>query len=250
MICRIGFLLLVPLLFISLKGIAQKDVTHQRQAWYGYYLNLTTSRLSSLQFEAMERRFLKNWKSHQFFTRAHYHHALGDKGWEYSAGFCLFFSRSNDPESINRLAVPELRPHIEFAYGQQLKYFRIDHRYRAEARYFHGVNEDRTALDDGYSFSNFRFRYRIQATFRLLQLDESRSVRFRINDELHVNAGTKVLINIFDQNRVNAAVAVDLSKGLAIDIGWMSWFQQVADGRFYNRQNFIVNIIQTLDLSK
>jgi hypothetical protein len=229
---------------------AQKEVTHQRQAWYGYYLNLITSDRSSIQFEAMERRFLKDWKNHQTLVRAHYHQAIGDAGWEFSAGGCMFFTRPNDPESSNRLAVPELRPHVEFAYRQQLTRFRIDHRYRAEARYFHNLNENRTELEEGYSFGNFRFRYRIQATFRLFRLNENRSVRFRINDELHVNAGSKVLINLFDQNRVNAAVAVDLSKGLSIDVGWMNWFQQVANGRFYNRQNFIVNIIQTLDISK
>lgn len=242
------FLVIFLVLFHVSHVQAQKQVINQRMAWYGYFLNLLTAPRSSLQLEMAERRFLPSWNAHQTFFRAHFHQAIGQNGWEASLGGCLFLTRPNDPESSNRLAVPELRPHVEMASKQQMARWRIDHRYRLEARFFHTTNVQRTELENGYVFGSFRFRYRIQATCNLFRIDSVRFARFRINDELHINLGRNIVTNVFDQNRFSMVLSVDVTKSLAVDLGWMNWFQQIPDRSFYNRQNFIVNMVQTLNL--
>ncbi len=134
--------------------------------------------------------------------------------------------------------VPELRPHVELAYRQRLKRINIDQRYRMEARFFHQTNAARTELEDGYAFNNFRFRWRIQGAVPLWKIDNKRSLRVRVSNELHVNLGRKIQINVFDQNRIYGGFSVDFLPNLSFDVGYMNWFQQKPDGNFLTETYF------------
>ena len=136
----------------------QKSTTNQNLIWYGLFTTIKINKNWYFQNEFQERHYINPTAQHQFLIRSHLHRLLGNSGWETSAGICLFLQNPNDPNATVTLTVPELRPHAEFAYKQKLDKVNIDHKYRAEARFFHSTNQARTELEDDFEFGNFRFR--------------------------------------------------------------------------------------------
>ena len=161
-----------------------------------------------------------------------------------------FYKIQTTPNAIVKLTVPELRPHVEFAYKQKLDKVTLDHKYRAEARFFHSTNQARTELEDGFEFGNFRFRYRLQATIPLLKVDESRTLEFKISDEININAGNKISKNVFDQNRIFVGINYDLLTNLNFEVGYLNWFQQRPNGDFYNRNIIRFSVFHEISLKE
>ena len=221
----IFFLIILPLF-----AICQKNIQHQRLVWYGYFQKVDLNDKWYIESEIQERHFVEPVAQHQLLLRSHLHRKL-NSDWEVSAGFCTFFQNSNDPNSVVNLTVPELRPHIEFGYKQETRKLKIEHRYRTEFRFYHDVNPERTQLEDGYNFGNIRFRYRIQAVAPVYK----DKLKVKISNELHINAGEKIVKNVFDQNRLYAGLSYPASDNLSIDLGYMKWFQQRSDGSFFDR---------------
>ena len=92
-----------------------------------------------------------------------------------------------------------------------------------------------TELVDGFEFANYRFRYRIQAAVPLLKMADKRSIKFKIGNEILVNLGSNININVFDQNRVSAAMNYDILNNLSVEVGYLNWFQELPNGTFFNR---------------
>lgn len=229
---------------------AQESVTKQTLAWYSALKHLQINERWSWQTDMGERIYIDPFAQHQMLIRTHAHYHFGKSGWEVSAGFCVFGQSPNEPITKQRLMVPELRPHIEVAYKNRLKHFTLDHRFRAEARFFHGTNSFRTELADGFSFGNFRFRYRITTTIPILHIDEHRSFKMKIGDEVMVNAGAKIAKNIFDQNRLFVALSIDVLPQLSIDAGYLNWYQMRENGAFFNRHIITLATQYTIRLKK
>lgn len=214
--------------------IAQKDVTHQQLVWYAYFLTLPVDENWSIVAEIQERHFVHPFAQHQLSLRTHVHRKLGKSGWESSAGFAMFFQSPNNPQSEDDLVVPELRPHVEMAYKQKLNKLTLDHRYRAEARYFHNLNLEETQLTDGYLFKSFRFRYRIMASYPIWKINENQSLKLMVGDELMVEAGKRVK-NTFDQNRLIFGLGLEVSPRLNLEVSYQKWINQRPNGGYYNR---------------
>lgn len=224
------------LLFAHVTTIcAQKNITKQTLGWYSALICLQINERWSWQTDMSERIYIDPFAQHQMLIRTHLHHHFVKSGWEISAGFCAFGQNPNDPTAKYRLMVPELRPHIEVAYKNRLKPFMLDHRLRAEARFFYGTNLSRSELAGGFHFGNFRFRYRLLATIPILHIDAHRSFKMKIGDEVMVNAGRKINKNIFDQNRIFVALSIDILPELSIDAGYLNWYQMRENGDFFNR---------------
>lgn len=237
---------------ISFKiGHAQesKSITHQNLIWYGYFNTLHFSDKLFLTTEFQERHFISPIVQSQFVTRTHLHFQL-NSGWDAAAGMCLFLQGTNDPFKTS-ITVPELRPHVEFNYKQKLNKLTFEHRYKIESRFFHNVNSDRTELEDGYFFGNFRFRYRIQATIPFATFKNGGKVKLKVSDEIHINAGHSIVLNTFDQNRIYFGINTDITKNLSFEIGYLNWFQKrITDADYYNRHILRFTFSQRLNLSK
>ena len=232
-------LLFILLLFTFVNANGQKNIINQSLVWYSYFQTLQFNDELSLHSEIVERRFTNPDVQHQFLIRTHLHRQLGKSGWEGSVGMCLFFQNPNNPEAAVKLTVPELRPHIQMTYKQLLKNITLEHRYRLEARFFHNTNLPKTELEDGYDFGNLRFRYRLQATIPIVKLGIDKALKLKVADEIYANIGSKIGINVFDQNRIYIGANVDVLANVAVEIGYMNWFQEKVDATFYNR-----NILQ------
>ena len=229
-------------------SFAQKTVTEQDLVWYSLVSTFNMSENWYFQNELHERHFISPNVQHQSLIRAHIHRKLGMSGWESSVGACYFLQNSNDPYSKINLTIPEFRPHFELAYKQKLDHLSFDHRYQVEARYFHNLDQTKTELDDGFSFGNYRFRYRLQATLPIYKISENRSLKIKVSDEIFINTGSSIVKNPFDQNRVYAGLNYDLLPNLGIEVGYLNWFQQTQSGSFYDRDIFRFVIFHSISL--
>lgn len=227
------YFIILSMIFNNLCG--QKSTTNQNLIWYGLFTKIEINKKCYFENEFQERHFIKPTSQHQFLMRSHLHRIWGKSGWETSMGMCLFLQNPNDPYANVKLTVPEFRPHLEYAYQQNLDKVTFDHRYRVEARFFHGTDQFRTELEDGFEFGQFRFRYRFQALIPLLKVVESKSLKFKISNEIHINAGNKITKNVFEQNRMYAGINYQFSPTLGLEFGYLNWFQQRPNGDFYNR---------------
>jgi hypothetical protein len=223
-------LILLFFAIIPLLAFSQKNIENQSLVWYGYFQKIELNKKWYIETEVQERHFINPTVQHQLLIRPHLHRILGN-GWEVSTGGCLFLQNPNDPKAVNKLTVPELRPHVEFTYNQKLKYFDLDYRYRTELRFYRNTDADRTFLEDGYEFSNIRFRYRVQATVPIYK----KNLKIKTSNELHINAGNKITKNVFEQNRLYVGLSYTSSPSLTTDIGYMNWFQQRSDGNYFSR---------------
>lgn len=214
---------------------AQKQVEHQQLIWYAYFNTIKFDTVWSLTTELQERRFINPGAQHQFLIQTHVHRQLG-AGWDVAAGVCFFLQNPNDPESDLQLTVPEIRPHLEFNLRQKIKLLRIEHRYKMEARFFHHTDSGFTELEEGYTYGNLRFRYRLQFLLPIIKFNETQSLKLKAGDEILFNVGEKIVSNFFDQNRFFIGLHMILSPTITLETGYMNWFQEQKSGvDYYNR---------------
>jgi len=241
---------MLAMLGLSTAAMAQRSVTHQSLLWYGYTVALKFNSLWYWHTEVQERHFVDPFAQHQMLVRSHLHRRLGQRGWEVSAGLCYFLQSPNDPKALVRLAVPELRPHVELAMRHTVGWLTLDHRFRTEARFYHGTDAALSVLEDGFAFSNYRLRYRLQLSVPILQWDEQRALRAKLGDEIHLNAGQRIPVNIFEQNRVSAGLSIDVLPNLSVDVGYLNWYQLRSTGAYYNRNILSFTVLHEVDLAR
>jgi hypothetical protein len=225
--------ILLPIFLLPFLCYSQKQITNQSLVWYGLFQTVELNEKWYIKTKIQERHFIKPIAQHQFVLRSHLHYLIPNTNWNISGGLCYFLQSSNVPE-VKSINMPELRPHIELANSQKLKFFSLNHRYKFEARYFHETNEDRTQLDEGYSFSNYRLRYQLQATIPMLKMNNNMKLKSKISNEIFLNAGKNVT-NVFDQNRVYLGFSLDTKHNLTFDLGYLNWFQQKNNKNFVSR---------------
>lgn len=215
---------LLSIYSIFLQAQETKTINNQNMVWYAYYNTLQFSEKTYLTSELQERHFANPIEQHQIVFRTHLHQEI-NKTNDVSAGFAFFFHGKADPEQTKTATVPEFRPHFEYILKQPFNKFTLAHRYRTELRYFHNTTADRTELTNGYTFSNFRLRYQIQFSSKIGQIN-NRPVHLRLAEEIMLNAGTKVVNNIFDNNNLYAGVSFGITPNTQLELGILKRFQQ------------------------
>lgn len=238
--------------FIPGKIFAQKQKINQSLIWYAYYNNLKFSSKFRLQTDIQERQFILpvGAQSTYLFRTILYYNLGGN--WEVGAGPAVFFNNTSDIPSANKLSVPELRPTIDFLNRQSIGDLKISHAYRFEFRFQHNVDSTKTNLDDGFTFSNYRFRYKLGLEYPLVKNKDKKTIlSARVSDEILLNLGNKIAANTFDQNRVYAGLACKVSPSFSVELGYMNWFQELKDGKsFYNRDIYRIAVTQNIELHK
>lgn len=236
------------ILIFSSHLIAQKRIENQKLIWYGYYNQLKWNDKWSLNSEIQERHFYNPVAQHQLVFRSNLDRVIkGD--WNISAGMTLFLQSPNDPNSDSNLMVPELRLDIGFSNKQKIGLLTISHRYKAEARFFHDVANER--LVGGFRFSNFRFRYQLGLDFPLWKEETKEKLLLRLKDEIMFNAGRKIVENTFDQNRIYLGLNYKINANCAIEVGYLNWFQQQKNGiDFYDRDIIRFSVFHIIHLKR
>ena len=229
------FLMIIMILTAS-SVLAQKTITKQNLIWYAYIQNLKINDRFSIQTDIQERYFIAPAKQGQFLIRSAFKTIIASN-WDFGAGIA-FFLTNTDPSVDYTLETPEVRPHIEFNNKQTLKHVSISHRYRLEARVFHNISG--SELVKGFGFGNMRFRYQFGVDFPLNKPKENKNtVKLRLAEEMMLNFGSKIKYNLFDQNRVYATLQYAPVPSVAIEVGYLNWFQQRSSGNKYFSRNIL-----------
>ena len=219
---------------------AQKKVTNQDLLWYGYYLTAKIGDKTEFLGEIQERHYINPSAQHQLIFRGNIRYKL-IRTWKVSGGMTYFLQSPNDPKSDSYVIVPELRPDIGIETKQKFNHFSLSHRFKAEARFFHNVDSENDRLERGYSFGNFRFRYQFGIDVPIAKfenLNKSELV-LKLRDEVMLNAGPAIDENTFDQNRISGSVYYKLNKNIALELGYMNWYQRRATGHSYYDRDII-----------
>lgn len=250
MLRRVIFVATLALCMFAYNCInAQKSVLQQQQLWYAYYNTLVFNKHWQLLTDVQERHFINPTQQHQFLMRSHLQYRTPN-GWGIGAGGALFIVGNPLPGGEINLMVPELRPHVEFNHKTNSGSWGISHRYRFEARFFHNtaVNE----LTEGYTFGNFRVRYRLGVELPVsVVLPAAKLFKFKFANEIHFNFGKNITYNTFDQNRINLGLAYDLLPDvLTLETGYLNWFQQRTLGdAYFMRHILYLSVQQKINLA-
>jgi len=147
----------------------------------------------------------------------------------------------------------EHRAWQQFVVSTKFSKVALQHRYRLEQRWVEkwkkGDEDDWTR--DGFSYSN-RIRYRLLATIPLNRaVMEKGTVFAALSDELFVQFGENIRFNIFDQNRIVAAVGYQFSPRGNVQLGYLNQFVLKSNGvNMENNHTLTVGLICNGSFSK
>jgi hypothetical protein len=135
------------------------------------------------------------------------------------------------------VALPEYRPWMQLQWNQNYDRLRLMQWVRIDQR------NKSIALNDSMrseSFSQiYRVRMNIMLQWPLIKKPGDSGALFAIlNNELMINVGKQVGMNIFDQNRFFAGFGYQLHRNHWIQLGYMNMFIQNPDG--FSRRNIHV----------
>ena len=240
----VGFIVLQA---VGYKTIAQqKEVTRQTLYWTRYYNQLNFHPRWAWHNEIDNRRFLQSNTQHHLIMHSHLHYKVLPNV-DIAAGFTYSRQSPQSPDATVHLVVPELRPFQEInlttPFGKRLV---LAQRLRVDERFIHRNNGKQ--LLDGYDF-NFRIRLRAQAIVSLSKQSTDHNTYLKIANELMVNAGKNITLNQFDQNRIYVGLEQNLGKKLAVELGYLHWYQQRSSGyQFFNRDITRVTIYHRINI--
>jgi len=154
---------------------------------------------------------------------------------ELGSGFAYFNVASQDTDIDLGFNKPEYRGQQDITLKQNLGKINLNHRYQIEERFFQ--NFDSQGLTNGTTFA-MRFRYKLQGDYVFWE-KEKQFLKAVISDEMMINAGSKIVKNTFDQNRIYAGIQFGVNSNLAIEMGYLNSFQQRSTGVDYFNRNIV-----------
>lgn len=183
-----------------------KQVGHGDQQWLQYYTELALNDNFTLLTDGGYRWQNGFADQSQYIIRS----ALAfqpDPNFHLAAGFA-FLGFYSDGE----VDKTEIRPYQELLFNSSFGKVKFQHRLRAEQRIFNYKDSRETAF-------NHRFRYRIMLEVPLLSFSSNeKTVSFNIGDEVLVNAGKRIVYNIFDHNRLLIGPSLKFSDQVSISM--------------------------------
>jgi hypothetical protein len=242
---------ITPILFMFIGcffsfGQTEKNVDHQSLLWTRYYNQLTINDKWSLHSEFDNRIFTNPVEQNLYVIRVQGRYKINDN-LETGAGFTYFSVATQDPQATTDFNTPEYRGQQDITWKQNLGKITLNQRFQIEERFIHEANK--VELLPGTTFS-WRFRYRMQGDYTFWKA-ENRFLKAILSDEILINAGKSITKNIFDQNRVYAALQYGANKNIVLELGYLNSFQQRASGiDYFNRDIIRFSFIHKIKLNK
>ncbi|WP_159085959.1 DUF2490 domain-containing protein [Flavobacterium faecale] len=140
--------------------------------------------------------------------------------------------------------------------------FSFDSRFRLEQRYSQSFKNFGTGLtnnylryddpEEGYWKLRHRARYRFRVQVPLTSAKmEDNTLFLAVADEIFVNVGERVGANVFDQNRLSAALGWRFNKQSNIQVGYLNQFSEKGDGiSRENNHTITVGYTHNIDFTK
>nr|WP_315147832.1 DUF2490 domain-containing protein [uncultured Flavobacterium sp.] len=212
----------------------EKNIDHQSLLWTRYYNILTLNNKWSLHSEFDNRIFLNPVEHNLFLVRMLSRYKINSNV-VIGAGLVYFSVDTQVPEQTFNFDIPEYRAQQDITWKQALGKILVSNRFQVEERFFHNANKE--GLIPGTTFF-WRFRYRLQGEYDFWK-KENQYLKAIVYDELMVNGGKNVIKNTFDQNRIYGAFQYGITKNIALELGYLSSFQQRASGVDYFDRDII-----------
>ena len=226
-------LLLLALLPALLPLRAQeRTLTQQGVYWLRYANTLVLSPDWSVFSEVEDRRYMSNNRQHQWLLPRVTGYYSGVSGLKLGLG-ATYFRQALPHDGATEVAVvnPEWRPHADVIQTPRTGRVRWTNRLRVEGRFF-GKESNGDEIGRVWTY-NTRFRWLLQAAVPLTSSDANVSVKAKVFDEVMVQFGTNVGVNVFDQNRIGGGIGVGLSPAITLDADYFWWYQQRSTGFDY-----------------
>ncbi|MEJ7692894.1 DUF2490 domain-containing protein [Daejeonella sp.] len=226
------------LLFLSINLLgqtAEKKIINQSFSILSYSNIVGISAKFSLLNDIQERSFLVPIKQSQFFIRSQVNYSFLEN-WNVAVGAAYYLTSPNDPNSLSKLVVPEIRLNQDLIYKQKYKTFGLGHRFRSEERFINKSIND--SLIEGFKFRE-RLSYSISFEYYLIKKQPIHNITIKASDGVSVYTTKK-----FDQNRFYGGLNYQIEKSISLELGYIKIIQQLnSGGRYYNRDmvSFIVN---------
>jgi len=217
-----------------LQAQTEKNIDHQSLLWTRYYNILTLNNKWSLHSEFDNRIFINPVEQNLYAIRIHSRYKINND-LDLGAGMAYFSVSTQVPEVTFDFNVPEYRTQQDITWRQALGKILVSNRFQVEERFFHNANKE--GLIPGTTFF-WRFRYRLQGEYDFWK-KENQYLKAIVYDELMVNGGKNVIKNTFDQNRIYGAFQYGITKNIALELGYLSSFQQRASGVDYFDRDII-----------
>ena len=240
---------LIMLLLIHAAATAQtKSTEHFNRIWLGYFNQTRFSNQWGLWTD-LQLRTIDNFVDNlsQGIVRVGLTYYVTD-----ATKLTLGYAYVNDFPADNHknISVPEHRPwqqvqwHTKYGKNRMMQWIRLEERFRHKV-----LNDD--DLASGYNF-NFRLRYNLWYEVPLIKDGAlPRSLSLIANDEVHINFGSQVVYNYFDQNRFFLGLKYQTSPHSNLQFGYMNVFQQLSAGNKYRSVDALrVFFFQNVDLRK
>lgn len=212
----------------------EKNVDHQSLLWTRYYNQLELNDKWSIHSEFDNRVFINPNVQNLFVIRVQGRYKISDQV-VLGSGFAYFNVATQDPDIDSGFNKPEYRLQQDLTWKQNLGKINLNQRFQIEERFFQDF--DTQGLKSGTTFA-MRFRYRLQGDYTFWK-KEKQFLKTLIYDEIMINAGSKIVKNTFDQNRIYAGLQYGVNSDLAIEMGYMNSFQQRVSGVDYYDRNII-----------
>lgn len=221
-----------------------RDLEVREQLWIGYF-NQTRLTARSGIWSDLHLRLTNDFVKDLSLSilRLGYTYYLADNV-RLTAGYSFVTQYSTVTQDI-----PEHRPWQQVQWTDKRARFSMAQYLRVEERF-----RRKTAageLIDGHNF-NWRFRYQMALTIPLKGTVVAPGIPFLfISDEIMINAGDKILINTFDQNRFFIGPGFQFKPGLNAHLGYLYVYQQLPEvNKFVAIHGIRLFVFQQLDLRR
>ncbi len=232
--------------FVFCSTYAQdRSVSQGNLQWFQYYSQIKLNEKWFLQTDGGYRWNDGFEEQTQYIVRTGAKYAINKK-YGVGAGFAHlgFYADQN-------LVRIEFRPYQELSMNSSFGALGIDHRLRAEERFFKSVENGN---DQAASAFGLRFRYLIMASIPICKLSKTKpdqKLLLNVGNEVFIQLGSDGNETIFDQNRFLISPALQFNQNLAVSLTYNNQVAATTTANHYNHTHIIwVKVRHKIDAKK
>lgn len=237
-------------LLSTLSAQSVRAVSNNTNTWFMYFGSHKLSDKWGLHLEAQVRRSEFLAQSQQLLARVGVNYHFSPQVFA-TVGYCFVETEPYGKLPV-RSSFPENRLWEQLQLRHQVGSFEWISRFRLEQRYVQVPVLKGTiyAAGDAIYTNRFRILNRFSIPFKGKTIVD-KSFYLSIFDEIMVNFGEKVALNIFDQNRIYAAIGYKLPKVGRLELGYLNQMIIRGDGKtIENNHTLQVGLNANIDFYK
>lgn len=233
------YIILFYLLILTAVSFAQKNVIHNNLVWFGDFTKAKLNDKWSIYFDFGFRRseWLNKWSQTLVRPGINYH---------FNKSVCATVGAAYFSHYTTSYIRPEGRGWQQLLFSETYGRIKVNHRLRAEQRFFQKVVS--SELVDDYNYNNrFRYQLNLQVPLNKKQIEDN-TLYLSISDEVFINSGKEIHNNYFDQNRFAVGLGYKLNERFNIQVSYTNIFVQRAKVDAFEDNNvLVINLYHNFD---